>query len=161
MLNLSGEKYDEGPRYDVLFVKTFVRTLVETWKMCATKNAAKLLPQVAQCATCFKKVFRTLLRQVNTIMRKSMSKLVLWLSFWAVGQTHVEWQAFEKPENKRQMYDCQALMDLWKIWVLWKMCSECGARSQLVRKRSKMELINCEMEKKQQAHISTPQTKGH
>ena len=36
MLNLSREKYDEGPHYDVLFVKMSVRTLVETWKMCAT-----------------------------------------------------------------------------------------------------------------------------
>ena len=39
---------------------------------------------------------------MNPIMRKSMSKLVIPPSFRAVGQTHVEWQTFETPENKRQ-----------------------------------------------------------
>ena len=37
-----------------------------------------------------------------------MSTLVIQPSFRAVGQTHAEWQTFEKPENKRQMYDSQA-----------------------------------------------------
>ena len=41
-------------------------------------------------------------------MRKSVSKLVMQPSFRAVGQTHVEWQTFEKPENKRQTYGSQA-----------------------------------------------------
>ena len=45
---------------------------------------------------------------MNPITRKSMSKLVMQPSFRAVGQTHrVEWQTFEKPENKRQMYGSQ------------------------------------------------------
>ena len=29
-------------------------------------------------------------------------------SFRAIGQTHAEWQTFEKPENKRQMSGSQA-----------------------------------------------------
>ena len=33
------------------------------------------------------------------------------LSFRAVGQTHAEWQTFEKLENKRQMYGSQAWVD--------------------------------------------------
>ena len=37
-------------------------------------------------------------------MRKSMSKLATQSSFRAVGQTHVELQTFENPENKTQMY---------------------------------------------------------
>ena len=46
------------------------------------------------------------------LTRKSMSKLVIQRSFRAVGQlTHVEWQTFEKPENKRQMYGSQAWVD--------------------------------------------------
>ena len=45
---------------------------------------------------------------MNPITRKSMSKLVMQPSFRAVGQTHAEWQTFEKPENKRQMYCGQA-----------------------------------------------------
>ena len=45
---------------------------------------------------------------MNPIMRKSLSKLVIPPSFRAVGQTHVEWQTFETPENKRQMYGSQA-----------------------------------------------------
>ena len=44
-------------------------------------------------------------------MRKSMSKLVMQPSFRAVGQTHAEWQTFEKPKNKRQMYGSQAWVD--------------------------------------------------
>ena len=36
-----------------------------------------------------------------------MSKLVTQSSFGAVGQTHTEWQTFEKLENKRQMYGSQ------------------------------------------------------
>ena len=50
-------------------------------------------------------------KQVNHIMRKSMSNLVVRLGFWAVGQTHAKWQAFEKPENKRQMYGSQVWVD--------------------------------------------------
>ena len=46
-------------------------------------------------------------KEMNPIMRKSMSKLVMQPSFRAVGQTHMEWQTFEKPENKRQMYGSQ------------------------------------------------------
>ena len=37
-------------------------------------------------------------------------------SFRAVGQTHAEWQTFEKPENKRQMYDSQAWVD-WLPYI--------------------------------------------
>ena len=37
-----------------------------------------------------------------------MSKLATQPSFRAVGQTHAEWQTFENPENKRQMYGSQA-----------------------------------------------------
>ena len=37
-----------------------------------------------------------------------MSTLVIQPSFRAVGQTHVEWQTFENPENKRQLYGSQA-----------------------------------------------------
>ena len=39
-----------------------------------------------------------------------MTKLVIVIqpSFRAVGQTHAEWQTFEKPENERQMYGSQA-----------------------------------------------------
>ena len=48
---------------------------------------------------------------MNHIRRKSMSKLVMQPSFRAVGQTHAEWQTFEKPENKRQMYGSQAWVD--------------------------------------------------
>ena len=29
-------------------------------------------------------------------------------SFRAVGQTHKEWQTFEKPKNKREMYGSQS-----------------------------------------------------
>ena len=45
---------------------------------------------------------------MSPITRKSMSKLVMQPSFRAVGQTHVKWYTFEKPENKRQMYISQA-----------------------------------------------------
>ena len=38
------------------------------------------------------------------ITRKSMSKLVMQPSFRAEGQTHVKWQTFEKPENKRNVW---------------------------------------------------------
>ena len=37
---------------------------------------------------------------MNPITRKSVSELVMQPSFRAVGQTHAEWQTFEKPENK-------------------------------------------------------------
>ena len=40
---------------------------------------------------------------MNPIATKSVSKLVMQPSFRAAGQTHVEWQTFEKPENMRQM----------------------------------------------------------
>ena len=40
-----------------------------------------------------------------------MSKLVTQSSFKAVGQTNADWQTFEKPENKRQMYGSQAWVD--------------------------------------------------
>ena len=33
-----------------------------------------------------------------------MSNLAIHLSFRAVGQTHVKWQAFEKMENKRNVW---------------------------------------------------------
>ena len=45
------------------------------------------------------------------MVSKSMSNLVLWLRFRAVGQTHVKWQTFEKEENKRQLYGSQAWVD--------------------------------------------------
>ena len=48
---------------------------------------------------------------MNPITRKMLSKLVRQPSFRAVGQTHAEWQTFEKPENKRQMYGSQAWVD--------------------------------------------------
>ena len=48
---------------------------------------------------------------MNPITRKSMSKLVTQPGFRAVGQTHAEWQAFENPENKRQMYGSQVWVD--------------------------------------------------
>ena len=48
---------------------------------------------------------------MNPITRKSMSKLVTQPSFRAVGQTHVKWSTFKKPENKRQMYDSKAWVD--------------------------------------------------
>ena len=42
---------------------------------------------------------------MTPITRKSMSKLIMQPRFRAVGQlTHAEWQTFENPENKRQMY---------------------------------------------------------
>ena len=41
------------------------------------------------------------------IMRKGMSKLAMQPSFRAVGQTHAEWQTFEKLEYKREMYGSQ------------------------------------------------------
>ena len=40
---------------------------------------------------------------MNPITRKCMLKVVIQPSFRAVGQKHVEWQTFEKPENRRQM----------------------------------------------------------
>ena len=46
-------------------------------------------------------------KEMNPIIRKNMLKLVIQTSFIAVDQTHAEWQTFEKPENKRQMYDSQ------------------------------------------------------
>ena len=46
--------------------------------------------------------------QMNPIVRKSMSTLVIQPSFRALGQIQVKWQTFEKPENKRQMYGSQA-----------------------------------------------------
>ena len=45
---------------------------------------------------------------MNPIARKSISNLVIHARF---GQTHAEWQAFQKPENKRQMYDSKAWLD--------------------------------------------------
>ena len=39
------------------------------------------------------------------VTRKSVSKLAIQPSFRVVGQTHAEWQTFEKSENKRQTYD--------------------------------------------------------
>ena len=47
-------------------------------------------------------------KEMNPIMRKSVSKLVMQPRFRAVGQTHVKWQTFEKPENKRQMYGSES-----------------------------------------------------
>ena len=44
-------------------------------------------------------------KEMNPIMRKCMSKLVIQPSFKAVGQKAVEWKTFENPQNKRQMYD--------------------------------------------------------
>ena len=41
---------------------------------------------------------------MNPITRKSVSKLLIRPIFKAVGQPHVEWQTFEKSENKKQMY---------------------------------------------------------
>ena len=55
-------------------------------------------------------------KQVNHIARKSMSNLVLTLRFRAVGQTHVKWQTFENPVNKRQMYGSQAWVD-WLPYI--------------------------------------------
>ena len=49
-------------------------------------------------------------KEMNPITRKTMSKLVTQLSFRAVGQTHAEWQTFEKLENKRQMNGSQSLL---------------------------------------------------
>ena len=43
-----------------------------------------------------------------------MSKLVMQPNFRAVGQTHTEWQTFEKPENKRQM--CGSQQYLHKVY---------------------------------------------
>ena len=40
---------------------------------------------------------------MNFITRKSMPKLFMYGSR-PVGQTHVKWQVFEKPENKREIY---------------------------------------------------------
>ena len=40
-----------------------------------------------------------------------MSKLITQPHFRAVGQTQAEWQTFEKPKNKRQMYGTQAWVD--------------------------------------------------
>ena len=48
---------------------------------------------------------------MNPITTKSVAKLVTQPSFRAVGQTRVEWQTFENPENKRQMYGSQAWID--------------------------------------------------
>ena len=45
-----------------------------------------------------------------------MSKLVMQPSFRAVGQTHAEWQTFEEPENKRQMYGSQASHSF--LWLM-------------------------------------------
>ena len=62
---------------------------------------------------------------MNPITRKSVSKLVTQPGFRAVGQTHAEWQAFENPENKRQMYgsdqawvDWLANQSAWKTLIL-------------------------------------------
>ena len=44
------------------------------------------------------------IKEINPITRKSMAKLVTQPSFRVVGQTHTEWQTFEKPKNNRQMY---------------------------------------------------------
>ena len=49
---------------------------------------------------------------MNPITRKSVSKLVTQPSFRAVGLTHAEWQTFEKPENKREMYGSQVWQNL-------------------------------------------------
>ena len=54
-----------------------------------------------------------------------MSKLVMQPSFRAVGQNPAEWETFEKPENKRQMYGSQVhklaisngkLCAAWRQW---------------------------------------------
>ena len=50
-------------------------------------------------------------KQMNPIVRKSMSTLVIQPSFRALDQMQVKWQTFEKPENKRQMYGSQAWVD--------------------------------------------------
>ena len=50
---------------------------------------------------------------MNPITRKSMLKLVTQPSFSAVGQTHAEWQTFEKPENKRPMPDCHIFVSIF------------------------------------------------
>ena len=44
-----------------------------------------------------------------------MSKLVIEPSVKKVGQTHAEWQTFENPENKRQMYGSKAWVPLTAI----------------------------------------------
>ena len=49
------------------------------------------------------------IKQMNPITRKIMWKLALQPRFRAVGQTHANWQTFEKPENKRQMYSSEAV----------------------------------------------------
>ena len=48
---------------------------------------------------------------MNSIVRKSMSTLVIQPSFRALSQMQVKWQMFENPENKRQMYGSQAWVD--------------------------------------------------
>ena len=50
--------------------------------------------------------------EMNPITRKSMLKLVMQPSFRAVGQTHAEWQTFEKPENKKQIHGSQSTQAL-------------------------------------------------
>ena len=62
------------------------------------------------------------IKEMNPITRKSVSKLVTQPSFRAVGQTHAEWQTFEKPENKRQiMYGSQAWVD-WVPYIFSNVC---------------------------------------
>ena len=54
-------------------------------------------------------------KEMNPITWKSISKLAMKPSFRSVGQTHAEWQTFEK--IKRQMYGSQAWVDwLPYIW---------------------------------------------
>ena len=54
---------------------------------------------------------------MNRIMRKSMSTLVIQPRFRALGQMHVKWQTFEKPE----MYGSQAWVD-WLPYICLFFC---------------------------------------
>ena len=69
------------------------------------------------------------LRSVSTLSVAFLvplsSALVTQLSFRAVGQTHVKWQTFEKPENKRQIYsvsrpmpDCHAFVSYFRVFQM-------------------------------------------
>ena len=41
---------------------------------------------------------------MNHITEKEYVKIGMYLSVRKIDQTHAEWQTFEKPENKRQVY---------------------------------------------------------
>ena len=57
-------------------------------------------------------------KAMNSITRKSMSKLVMQPSFRAVGQTHAEWQTFEKPSSV--VYPCLTAIHLSLILGFFK-----------------------------------------